>query len=84
MAFSIKNEEADRLVRQLSALTGENLTEAVVVALRERLARQQPRAKTGRAGTELARLAAKLSKLPVRDARSAEEILGYDENGLPN
>jgi antitoxin VapB len=83
MAFSIKNEEADRLARQLAAATGESLTEAVIRALRERLGRQQLPAKRSRAGTELALLARKLRKLPVRDKRSAEEILGYDQNGLP-
>ncbi|WP_425995503.1 type II toxin-antitoxin system VapB family antitoxin [Caulobacter sp. DWR1-3-2b1] len=39
MALSIKTEEADRLARDLSRLTGETMTEAVTVALRERLAR---------------------------------------------
>ncbi len=41
MALSIKHPEADRLARQLADKTGESLTEAVVVALRERLLRQQ-------------------------------------------
>lgn len=39
MALSIKTEEADRLARELSRLTGETMTEAVTVALRERLER---------------------------------------------
>jgi antitoxin VapB len=43
MALSIKTEEADRLARALAALTGETMTEAVTVALRERLAREQAR-----------------------------------------
>lgn len=43
MAFSIKSEEADRLARALAQLTGENLTEAVTTALRERLARERAR-----------------------------------------
>lgn len=84
MAFSIKNNEADRLARQLAALTGENLTETVVRALRERLSRHQLPAQRRKAGTELAKLADKLSKLPVRDPRPADEILGYDESGLPH
>jgi hypothetical protein len=25
-----------------------------------------------------------LASLPIRDTRSPEEILGYDENGLPH
>ena len=70
------------MVRQLTAVTGENLTEAVVRALRERLGRQNVKGKR-RVGTELVELAAHFSKLPVRDPRSTEEILGYDENGLP-
>ena len=28
-------------------------------------------------------LVAQIATLPVLDARSAEEVLGYDENGLP-
>jgi antitoxin VapB len=83
MAFSIKNPEADRLARQLSAMTGESLTEAVVQALRERLRRQGGRSARRRVGDELARMAAKFSKLPVRDSRKPDEILGYDEHGLP-
>lgn len=39
MALSIKTEEADRLARQLAALTGETMTEAVTRSLRERLER---------------------------------------------
>jgi len=41
VAFSIKHEEADRLARELSAPTGETLTEAVLNALRERLQRER-------------------------------------------
>ena len=37
MALSIKSEEADRLARELARRTGETMTEAVTVALRERL-----------------------------------------------
>ena len=42
MALSIKTEEADRLARELAAVTGETLTDAVTKALRERLDRVQP------------------------------------------
>jgi antitoxin VapB len=37
--LSIKSDEADRLARELAAETGETLTEAVEIALRERLDR---------------------------------------------
>jgi hypothetical protein len=41
MALSIKTEEADRLARELARLTGESITEAVTVALRERCDRER-------------------------------------------
>lgn len=41
MALSIKTEEADRLARDLSRLTGETMTQAVTVALRQRLERER-------------------------------------------
>ena len=43
MAISIKTDEADRLARTLSQLTGESLTQAVTRALRERLERERAR-----------------------------------------
>jgi antitoxin VapB len=45
MALSIKTEEADRLARTLARLTGETMTQAVTVALRERLERERERRK---------------------------------------
>lgn len=82
MALSIKSDEADRLARQLAAHTGESLTEAVVVALKERLDREQARRGTGMQ-LRLARLAAEVARLPVADAGTPDEIIGYDEAGLP-
>lgn len=80
MALSIKNDEADRLARQLAEVTGESLTEAVMTALRERLAREQRRPGIS---DRLRRLAAEVAAYPVLDDRPAAEILGYDESGLP-
>jgi len=83
MALSIKNDDADRLARQLAATTGESLTDAVLVALRERLQREEARRREG-AGDRLRRLAAEVAELPVIDDRPPGEILGYDERGLPS
>jgi antitoxin VapB len=83
VAFSIKNDEADRLARELAAATGESLTEAVLHALRERLQREEDRRRVG-AGNRLRRLAAEVAELPVLDDRTDDEILGYDEQGLPS
>jgi len=43
MALSIKTEEADKLARDLAQLTGETMTQAVTVALKERLERERAR-----------------------------------------
>ena len=37
MAINIKNAKADRLARELSEITGETITEAVIKSLAERL-----------------------------------------------
>jgi len=83
MALSIKHPEADRLARELAAATGESLTDAIVKALRERLEKEQRRAPVLRLSDELRAIRERCSRLPVLDARRAEEILGYDESGLP-
>ena len=83
MALSIKDPEADRLARELAARTGETLTEAVVVALRERLARETGRTRAIPLREELAAIRRRCAASPVVDTRSADEILGYDEPGLP-
>jgi antitoxin VapB len=84
MTLSIKNPEADRLARQLAETTGETLTEAVIAALRERLQRITGRRRAGGLGDEIARIQERIARLPRLDERSDEEILGYDELGLPD
>ena len=82
MALSIKNPEADRLARELADATGESLTEAVMNALQERLERAQRQRSAGVA-QRLRRLAAEVQEIPVVDLRDADDIVGYDEHGLP-
>lgn len=83
MAFSIKSDEADRLARALVAVTGESLTRAVTESLRERLERRD-RANGGDRYQRILRRARQFRELPVLDERSPDEILGYDEHGLPS
>jgi antitoxin VapB len=82
MALSIKDPEADRLAREVARATGETITTAVVQSLRERLLRLR-RARGPRLSEELLKIARRCARLPVKDARSAEDILDYDERGLP-
>jgi antitoxin VapB len=81
MALSIKHPEADRLARELAAATGEGLTEAVLIALRERLERVKRRRGHSLA-TALGDIARRTAALPTLDERSADEILGYGPEGL--
>lgn len=80
MALSIKTAEADALARELASLTNESITEAVTRALRERL---------HRVSAQRMDLAFSIEQLTVEfesslvDARTADDIMGYDENGLP-
>lgn len=84
MALSIKDPEADRLARELANRTGETLTEAVLVALRERLARETGRTRAVPLRDELAAIRQRCAALPMLDTRSSDEILGYDHAGLPS
>ena len=83
MALNIKNAETERLAHLLAGATGESLTEAVTQALRERLAAVQRAADREQMIASVERLQEMVQALPVLDPRSPEEILGYDEYGLP-
>jgi antitoxin VapB len=83
MALNIRNREAEQLAEELARLTGASKTQAVTQALRERLARLKRRASGRRLAAELDEIARHCASLPLLDTRSDEEILGYDEHGLP-
>lgn len=79
MALNIKSAEADRLARELAAVTGESLTEAVTRSLEERLelTRQRPAARD----VELDAIWGRAARIPRRDPRTDDELLGYDAQG---
>ncbi len=83
MALSIKHPEADHLARELAARTGESLTDVVINSLRERLVREEGRVGGPCLRDQIAEIQHRFSQLPVLDPRELDEILGYDENGLP-
>jgi antitoxin VapB len=83
MALNIRNPEAERLAEELARETGETKTQAVTKALRDRLTRLR-RDRTGRRlADELDEIARHCASLPVRDLRPPDEIVGYDDRGLP-
>jgi antitoxin VapB len=77
MVLSIKSERADRLARDLAALTGESITDAVVASLEARLELERRRRRAGDLRDIVERFA-QLQRLDVADP------LGYDEHGLPS
>ncbi|MGK2939145.1 MAG: type II toxin-antitoxin system VapB family antitoxin [Solirubrobacteraceae bacterium] len=83
MALNIKDETADRLVRELAEATGESLTDAVSNAARERLERLRGAIPREQRRREIDAIAMRSAALPVLDERSPDEILGYDGVGLP-
>jgi antitoxin VapB len=83
MALSIKDPDADRLARELAARTGETLTEAIVTSLRERLERERRKARRRGLADDLGEIGRRCASLPLLDKRTADEILGYDRDGLP-
>lgn len=83
MNMTINSDEAERLARQLAELTGEPLATVVTEALRERLEREQRKRERAGIAEALMEIGRRYSALPDKDTRTADEILGYDENGLP-
>ena len=83
MALNIRNAEAERLAATLARLTGETKTEAVTQALKDRIARVRSERSGRRLADTLDAIAVRCASLPLRDRRPAEEIVGYDEAGLP-
>jgi antitoxin VapB len=84
MALSLKDAEVDRLAREVAALTGESLTEAVRAALAERLEREnlRRRAQPPALSERLHAIGAHCAELPDLDLRTPDEIIGYDETGM--
>lgn len=83
MPLNIRNERAEELANALAKLTGETKTQAVTQALLERLERVRRAHTKRRLADQLDEIALHCAALPVRDTRSADEIIGYDGNGLP-
>jgi antitoxin VapB len=83
MGLNIKNTEARRLAEKLARLTGESMTTAVTVALRERLARLG-RARGDKLADQLLAIGKDCAgrlKEPSRSAAHGDLL--YDDRGLP-
>jgi antitoxin VapB len=83
VALNIRSKETEELVAELARLTGESKTDAVTKAVRDRLERVKRTRRKRSLADELDAIARQCAALPVLDARSADDILGYDDHGLP-
>jgi len=83
MALNIKDPTTDQLVRELAAATGESITEAVRVAIAERLARVQRQQHAAASSGVLDDILRRGRARAWIDRRSEDEILGYGPDGFP-
>ena len=84
MGLNIKNDETCKLASELARLTGETMTGAITVALRERLEREKRERSVETRVQELRDIAERCAKLlgPGPSAVEHGDVL-YDERGLP-
>ena len=85
----IDDPKAAELAEKLAERTGESVSAAVVHALEERLQRKPVRHQETVEEREarkvrILEILERMHKLPILDYRSADELVGYDEDGLPS
>ena len=84
MTLDIHDPDIDRLANEVATLTGESPSEAVRIALAERLERERLRRRDGGGlAQRLLAIGRHCASLPDLDPRSPDEIVGYDEHGAP-
>jgi antitoxin VapB len=83
MPISIKNTETEQLARELAKETGETITEVIKRSLQDRLQRVRGRRHARELPEQVEDILHRMDALPTLDERSEDEILGYDQNGVP-
>jgi antitoxin VapB len=83
MHLKIDIDEAHKLATELAQLVGEGLSSAVILALREQLARERRRRNIDDVTARLLRFGDRYGALPDRGKRP-DDILGYDDHGAPS
>ena len=83
MALNIKNKEAEKLVHELSKVTGESMTAALTEAVRERLDRVRSERGAGRVDRllKIGKDCASHLHEPYRSIDHGELL--YDDKGMP-
>ena len=81
--LNIKDPEVYRLARALARKTGASMTEVVRQALRERWTKEKRREADTTLMEKLIEISDRCAARRVLDPRSDDEIVGYDERGVP-
>ena len=84
MALNIKDRATEQVVRELAALTQQTMTQAVRHAAEDALRRARLNSGKQRLIDDLREIRLRCAALPDLDTRTPDEVLGYDENGLPS
>jgi antitoxin VapB len=82
--LTINDPAIQKLVRDLAAFAGESITVAVRRAAEERLRRLRGQRSGRGLAPEILEIGRRCAALPDLEKRTADEILGYDEKGLPH
>jgi antitoxin VapB len=84
MAFHVSSERVNQNVRKLAALTGQSITDAIDSAVIEKLRKLEPRRPDPNYVEDLMRMAGEIRAKLRPNGQTPDELLGYDENGLPS
>lgn len=82
MALSIRNPRAEKLAREIVAMSGGNITQVIIKALEDQLERLRGRRTYTDTVKEIMTISSRCSSIPDIDERSPDEILGYNKIGV--
>jgi antitoxin VapB len=84
MGLSIKNAEVERLARELAGHRKISITEAIRQSLEREVKREKAVKKSRESMYDaIMAIARESAVLPTNDDLTEDEILGYDEHGVP-
>ncbi len=81
--LNLKDPETRALAEKVARQHHTTLNGAVKTALQEKLARDTAATSAEERYARMMAIVEEIRAFPIKDHRTAEEILGYDENGLP-
>jgi antitoxin VapB len=81
--MNIRSAKLDQLAQRLARLTGEDVETALERAIEERLSRVAPLGPTDRKAA-MDSFFERVSQMRVLDPRPVDEIIDYDDRGLPS